>query len=330
MLILQPLQKEEISLTVKQGAGSHACAFCKSTIRKESSSGEENSWRRKEAARRIRGEGKKVAAKKNSWQGKEADSMNRVRNYQKELDKILENRDSKGKTLYLHSCCAPCSSYVLEYLCQYFRITVFYYNPNISYEEEYRKRVEEEKRLIQAMNQKIRMGQETEKGDCGIKAEVSDCETKTEVSDYGIKTEISGCETKTAASDCGIKAEATGYEIQIEEGDYEPERFYEIAKGLEDCPEGGERCFACYRLRLLETAKRAAEGKYDYFTTTLTISPLKNAAKLNEIGEELAQEYEIAWLPSDFKKRNGYKRSIELSKEYDLYRQNYCGCVYSK
>ena len=114
------------------------------------------------------------------------------------------------------------------------------------------------------------------------------------------------------------------------EGDYEPERFYEIAKGLEQCPEGGDRCFACYELRLLETAKRAKEREYDYFTTTLSISPLKNAAKLNEIGEQLAKEYGVEWLPSDFKKKDGYKRSIELSKEYDLYRQDYCGCVYSR
>ena len=121
-----------------------------------------------------------------------------------------------------------------------------------------------------------------------------------------------------------------GYPIEIIEGDYEPECFFEIAKGLEDCPEGGERCFACYELRLRETAKQASAGAYDYFTTTLTISPLKNAVKLNEIGERLSEEYYVNWLPSDFKKCGGYQRSIELSKEYDLYRQNYCGCVYSR
>ncbi|MBD5476721.1 MAG: epoxyqueuosine reductase QueH [Lachnospiraceae bacterium] len=127
-----------------------------------------------------------------------------------------------------------------------------------------------------------------------------------------------------------ISREHPGYHIEIVEGDYEPERFYEIAKGLEQCPEGGERCFACYELRLRETAKQAKAGKYDYFTTTLSISPLKNAAKINEIGERIAKEYGVEWLPSDFKKKDGYKRSIELSKEYDLYRQNYCGCVYSR
>ena len=206
--------------------------------------------------------------------------MNKVRNYQKELDKIIEDagaREGGAPSLFLHSCCAPCSSYVLEYLRQYFRITVFYYNPNITEDAEYRKRVEEQKRLIAAYNQK-----------------------------------------------------AQGYSIEVLEGDYEPDRFFQIAKGLEACPEGGERCFACYELRLLETAKRARAGNYDYFTTTLSISPLKNAAKLNEIGEKLAASCGVAWLPSDFKKRDGYKRSIELSREYGLYRQDYCGCVYSR
>ena len=214
--------------------------------------------------------------------------MNAVRNYQKELDKIIEKLGAAAgcvSTLFLHSCCAPCSSYVLEYLRQYFRITVFYYNPNITEDAEYRKRVAEQKRLIAAYNEKLTESVEGKQG---------------------------------------------GYLIQVIEGDYEPNCFYEIAKGLEQCPEGGERCFACYELRLRETAKRAQAGSFDYFTTTLSISPLKNAVKLNEIGERLAQEYDIPWLPSDFKKRDGYKRSIELSKEYDLYRQDYCGCVYSR
>ena len=216
--------------------------------------------------------------------------MNVARNYQRELDKIIEavNADGdKAPTLFLHSCCAPCSSYVLEYLRRYFRITVFYYNPNITEDEEYRKRVIEQKRLIDAYNAKVVSQNEDSHGN-------------------------------------------SGYLIDVTEGDYEPQRFYEIARGLEQCPEGGERCFACYALRLRETANRARTGGYDYFTTTLTISPLKNAVKLNEIGERLAKEYGIAWLPSDFKKKNGYKRSVELSKEYDLYRQDYCGCVYSR
>ncbi len=200
-----------------------------------------------------------------------------TRNYQRELDQLLAQLTTVPRLL-LHSCCAPCSSSVLEYLRRYFEITVFYYNPNISMEAEYQKRVEEQKRLINAYNQ----------------------------------------------------LPDSGYPIAVIEGDYEPEVFYVAAKGFEQCPEGGERCFACYELRLGKTAALAKKQAYDYFATTLTISPLKNAAKLNEIGERLAERYQISWLPSDFKKKNGYKRSIELSAEYGLYRQNYCGCVYSK
>ena len=205
-------------------------------------------------------------------------------NYQKELEKVLERISPKGNredreipTLFLHSCCAPCSSYVLEYLCAFFQITVFYFNPNISDTVEYKKRVEEQKRLIAAYNR-----------------------------------------------------EGKGYPISVIEGDYEPMVFFQMAKGLEDCPEGGERCFRCYGLRLEETAKRALEAGSDYFATTLTVSPLKNASKLNEIGQKLSEKYGVLWLPSDFKKKDGYKRSIELSAQYELYRQNYCGCVYSK
>lgn len=199
------------------------------------------------------------------------------RNYQKEMERIIEGLRGEKKSLLLHSCCAPCSSAVLEKLQEIFEITVFYYNPNISEDTEYRKRVEEQKRLIEAFNRK--------KPDCIIK---------------------------------------------IIDGDYEPQEFYAIAKGLENCPEGGERCFKCYALRLEKTAQLAKELKFDYFTTTLTISPLKNAGKLNEIGEEMALKYETTFLPSDFKKKEGYKRSIELSREYDLYRQNFCGCAFSK
>lgn len=204
--------------------------------------------------------------------------MDQQRNYQKELEKILGKLDGWGSAapgLLLHSCCAPCSSYCMEYLREYFRLTVFYYNPNITEREEYRKRVQEELRLIEAYNMR-------------------------------------------------------GKKIEVIEGDYEPDRFLEMAKGLETCAEGGERCFGCYELRLRKTAELAKKLNFDYFTTTLTISPLKNAAKLNEIGEQLAEEYDVRWLPSDFKKRGGYQRSIELSKEYGLYRQNYCGCVFSK
>lgn len=235
------------------------------------------------------------------------------RNYQKELDKITADIDKKKDngnadvpTLFLHSCCAPCSSYVLEYLRRYFRITVFYYNPNITEEPEYRKRVAEQKRLIAAYNKEAK------------RAEQNSAAAMQRMQETQDKDWVGG------------QGDRIPYEIEVTEGEYEPERFYEIARGLEQCPEGGERCFACYALRLRETAKRAQAGGYDYFTTTLTISPLKNAAKLNEIGERLAQEYGVAWLPSDFKKKNGYKRSVELSREYELYRQDYCGCVYSR
>lgn len=203
--------------------------------------------------------------------------MANKRNFQKELDNVLCKPEIRGKRLFLHSCCAPCSSYVLEYLSAYFEITVFYYNPNITLQEEYKKRVKEQRRLIDAMND--------QKG---------------------------------------------GYPIHFVEGTYEPEVFLTMTKGHEKDPEGSDRCFLCYELRLREAAILAAAEGYDYFTTTLSISPLKNAQRLNEIGEGLARDYGVAYLTSDFKKKNGYKRSIELSKEYELYRQDYCGCVFSR
>ena len=199
-----------------------------------------------------------------------------ARNYQKELDKVLTRLEDFSRTprLLLHSCCAPCSSYVLEYLSGYFNITVYYYNPNIYPPEEYQKRVTEIQRLIKEMPLKK--------------------------------------------------------PVEFVEGPYDPERFFIMAKGLENVPEGGKRCFSCYRLRMEAAAAYAKEHGFDYFTTTLSISPLKNACKINEIGEELAEIYKVSHLPSDFKKKNGYKRSVELSGEYHLYRQNYCGCVYSR
>lgn len=198
------------------------------------------------------------------------------RNYQLELDKIIDVLQKEGKVpaLLMHSCCAPCSSYCLSYLAEYFKITIFYYNPNIAPVEEYEKRVAEQKRLIEALSVK--------------------------------------------------------YPISFAEGRYNPEAFEAIAKGLEDAPEGGNRCFACYELRQREAAEYAAKEGFDYFTTTLSVSPHKNAGKLNEIGLRLAEEYQVPYLVSDFKKKGGYLKSIELSKEYDLYRQDYCGCVYSR
>ena len=214
------------------------------------------------------------------------------RNYAKELERIITGLDAghaSNRSVLLHSCCAPCSSYVMEYLREYFDLTVFYYNPNITEDAEYRKRVEEQKRLIGEYNRQV--------------------------------------ETHCLE---GMQSTAAARRIQVIEGDYEPACFFAAAKGMEDCPEGGQRCFACYRLRLEKTAQLAAQGGYGFFTTTLTISPLKNAGKLNEIGEELAGKYGVAFLPSDFKKKDGYKRSVELSGQFGLYRQDYCGCVYSK
>ncbi|WP_050607541.1 epoxyqueuosine reductase QueH [Clostridium niameyense] len=202
--------------------------------------------------------------------------MNANINFQKKLDSLIENLEENNEIpkLLLHSCCAPCSSYVLEYLSSYFKITVFYYNPNIYPKEEYLKRVEEQKQFILSIN--------------------------------------------------------TKYAIDFIEGKYDSDKFYEMAKGMENEKEGGERCFKCYELRLRESAVIAKEAGYDYFTTTLSISPYKNAKKLNEIGEMLSKKYGVNYLYSDFKKKNGYKRSIELSNEYNLYRQDYCGCVFSK
>ena len=195
-------------------------------------------------------------------------------NYQLELDKTLQkiSLENKRPSLLLHACCAPCSSYVLEYLTKYFDITVFYYNPNISPENEYLHRVSEIKRLISEM-----------------------------------------CPS-----------------VSFIEGRYEPEKFYEMAKGLENEPERGARCLKCYRMRLEESAVIAKENNFDYFTTTLSISPQKDSIVLNSIGKEVSEKYDIPYLFSDFKKKGGYKRSIELSAQFHLYRQNFCGCIFSK
>lgn len=197
-------------------------------------------------------------------------------NYQLKLEEIIEkNKDNKKiPTLLLHSCCAPCSSYCLEYLSNFFKITIFYYNPNITEKEEYLKRVVEQKRLIKELPCK--------------------------------------------------------YEIKFLEGNYNPKLFFNLSKGLEREPEKGKRCFKCYELRLQETALIAKKLDFDYFATTLTLSPYKNSNWVNEIGEKLETKYNIKYLYSDFKKKNGYKRSIELSKIYNLYRQDYCGCLYGK
>lgn len=198
------------------------------------------------------------------------------RNYQREMDSFLEKIKSEDiiPTLLLHSCCAPCSSYPLKYLTEYFNIVVFYYNPNISTEEEYSLRLSEQRRLIAQMP-KVNS-------------------------------------------------------ITLIEGEYRPQDFSDVAKGLETSPERGPRCHKCYRLRLRHSAEIASEVNADYFATTLTLSPLKDANVINEIGENIAKDSGVNYLCSDFKKKEGYKQSIELSARYNLYRQNFCGCIYSK
>ncbi|MCR5403418.1 MAG: epoxyqueuosine reductase QueH [Butyrivibrio sp.] len=213
------------------------------------------------------------------------------RNYAKELENRIWDFQNKGEhpKLLLHACCAPCSSYCLEYLREYFDVTVFFYNPNITDGAEYKKRVEEEKRLIGEYNRQVLLG-------------IFD----------------------------GMNSSRNAGKIDIIEGVYEPGDFYKAVAGYESCPEGGDRCRKCFELRLSETARIAKEYDFDYITTTLTISPLKNADILNEVGERAAGKEGITFLPSDFKKKDGYKRSIELSRRFGLYRQDFCGCSFSK
>ncbi len=213
------------------------------------------------------------------------------RNYAKELENRIEEFRKKDQYpgLLLHACCAPCSSYCLEYLREFFDVTVFFFNPNITGAAEYEKRVAEEKRLIEAYNRQV------------------------EESSFDRMNSTSGAR-----------------KIEIIEGTYEPEEFYRAVKGYEDCREGGARCRKCFELRLSETARVAREKGFEYMTTTLTISPLKNADVLNEVGEKAAEAAGVTFLPSDFKKKNGYKRSIELSQMFGLYRQDFCGCSFSK
>ena len=194
-------------------------------------------------------------------------------NYDLEMEKQISNL-KEGDSLLLHACCAPCSTACLERVANFFKVTIFYYNPNITDESEYRKRIEEIKKLLTLINPK--------------------------------------------------------YKVELLEGNYDPNKFFDMAKGLETEPERGKRCYKCYEMRLEETAKIASKLGFNNFCTTLTLSPHKNANWINEIGEKLNKEYDSNYLYSDFKKKEGYKRSIELSKEYNLYRQDYCGCIYSK
>ena len=195
-----------------------------------------------------------------------------MNNYHLKMFEIIKSFDKKPRLL-LHACCAPCSSYVLELLHEYFDITIYYFNPNMSDLDEYNKRYDQFAKLLKGMNLEY---------------------------------------------------------IEVIKPEFDQEKFYKMASSYATEKEGGERCHLCYQYRLEESAKYALSNKYDYFATTLTVSPYKNAELINEIGLELEKKYNIKYLPSDFKKNNGYKRSIELSKMYDLYRQVYCGCIYSK
>ena len=198
------------------------------------------------------------------------------KNFDKMLENIIKKHKEQGEIpkVLLHSCCAPCSSYVIEYLSQYFYLTILYYNPNIAPRDEYDKRKKEQIRLINTMK--------------------------------------------------------TKYKVNILDCDYDNDLYESLVKGLELEPERGRRCEVCFKLRLDKTASLAKKMNYDYFGTTLTVSPYKNCLMINELGLDIEQKFKIKFLVSDFKKRNGYKRSIELSHEYNLYRQNYCGCKYSK
>ena len=248
--------------------------------------------------------------------------MTAKRNFSRELDQIAESARQQGyaPTLLLQACCAPCSSACLERLREDFRVTVYYYNPNITDSAEYTKRKAEEGRLIAELNRQV--------------------EEQDFAFPYPLSAEEDGHSTLAADHPELLRAmhsTSRAHRIDILEAPYDPERFLSMAKGMEELPEGGARCFACYALRLRQTAEAALSGGFDYVSTTLTISPLKNADRLNEIGEKIAEKLREEdtpeaprFLPSDFKKKNGYLRSIQLSHEFGLYRQNYCGCEFSR
>ncbi|MCR4689815.1 MAG: epoxyqueuosine reductase QueH [Lachnospiraceae bacterium] len=234
-----------------------------------------------------------------------------VNDPQKELELLLSNRDLAGKSLCLHSCCAPCSSYCMLYLSCFFRITVYFDNPNITEEAEYRKRADELRRLVDAYNRA---------------ADPALSDTGYESFDFGQRGE------KHPELVTWIREQFSGqrYPITYEEATFDEERFFRMAKGKEDAPERGERCRACYGMRLADTEKFATEMGADFFATTLTLSPLKDAAAINDIGSRLQKPEGAVYLPTDFKKKGGYLCSILLSEMFHLYRQNYCGCIYSR
>lgn len=197
------------------------------------------------------------------------------KNYYIEFEKVIRGIDLENPpSLLLHSCCGPCSTSVLELVSNYFKVTLLYYNPNIYPSEEYYKRLEEQKKVLEKVNGR--------------------------------------------------------FEIEFLEGRYDPTEYFDAVNGVEHLPEGSQRCFNCYELRLREAAQFAKDLNMDYFATTLSVSPYKNAQTINELGEKIAQEYGVMHLPNDFKKKDGYKKSVELSKDWNIYRQDYCGCPFSK
>lgn len=212
--------------------------------------------------------------------------------YIKQMNEALSGLNNPK--ILLHSCCAPCSSFCLLALKEVASLGVYYYNPNISLKDEWEFRFSELKRLVDIYN--------------------SDPDIKLEKENQHVN----------------ITKNYVNRNIEILDAPYESELFFEKTKGYEECPERGERCAICFDLRLRKTALKAKELGYDFFATTLTLSPLKDANLINQTGERIAKEVGISYLPSDFKKKNGYKMSIELSKEFNLYRQNYCGCIFSK
>lgn len=288
--------------------------------------------------------------------------MKRTQNTAQKMEALLRELREKGEKprLLLHSCCGPCSSSVLEYLLPYFRISVFYYNPNIYPREEYEHRKREQLRLIQAIKDEAHL-RVTRSGDKNASAEVSRDKSDADglnsvdstlhepeaagtfgavpsdlpaVMTIAVPATVSSTAVPALKEPAGSEAFSFNFsfvpELDTIDADYDPEHYFAAVKGLENEKEGGARCSVCFRLRLARAADVAAAGAYDFFATTLTVSPYKNAPLINAIGEEEGERARVAYLASDFKKKNGALRSNQLSKAYGIYRQDYCGCAFSR
>lgn len=288
--------------------------------------------------------------------------MKRIQNTAQKMEALLRELREKGEKprLLLHSCCGPCSSSVLEYLLPYFRISVFYYNPNIYPREEYEHRKREQLRLIQVIKDEAHL-RVTRSGDKNASAEISRDKSDADglnsvdstlhepeaagafgavpsdlpaVMTIAVPATVSSTAVPARKEPAGSEAFCFNFpfvpELDTIDADYDPEHYFAAVKGLENEKEGGARCSVCFRLRLARAADVAAAGAYDFFATTLTVSPYKNAPLINAIGEEEGERARVAYLASDFKKKNGALRSNRLSKAYGLYRQDYCGCAFSR